>query len=81
MPRLNLYFFNPYGSQPFFTLLQLKGYFVALFDLVNQIGMMNKILFGAVVVFNETVPFVVIKEFYFTCFHDIKIIEKIAIDN
>ena len=67
-----LYLLNLNGSHTFFTRFDLECYFVVFPNAVDQIGVMYKILFAAVVVFNESEPFVVVKEFNFSCFHDIK---------
>ena len=61
--------FDVNSVETFAALLQFKGYFVVLFNLVDQTCGVDEILLVRIQIFNEPKSFGYIKEFYFTVFH------------
>jgi hypothetical protein len=57
------------GIQSFTTFLSFKLYFVVLLNLSGNAGNVYKEIFFGVVISNEAVTFLFIKEFYCSCFH------------
>lgn len=68
-----LYSFHIYRVQSFFSLLEFERHGVVLLDFVNQTGNMYEILVTGFCILNKSKSLVLIKEFYFTFFHSIKL--------